>query len=112
MEKTQIIISIIIIAISIIMGILYLIWQIKKRGLREVVIDMILKAEEKFEHGQNSEKMKYVIKTIKTILSSTKTGTLLSFFITDENIQKFVQEIFDGLKKALDYVPKEEKNHE
>lgn len=67
---------------------------------------MILEAEANIEKGQNSEKMKYVINAIKSFLGTTKIGAILSIFITDENIEKFIQEIFDGLKKALDYVPK------
>lgn len=106
--NTQLIIEISIIAALAVIFILYLIWQIKKKGLKEFAIDMILEAEEKIEQGQNDDKMNYVIKAIKSFLGKTKIGLLLSVFITDENIEKFIQEVFDGLKKALDYVPKEE----
>ena len=100
--------SIAIVSTVIIAFVIYIAWQIKKKGLKEFAIDMILEAEEKIEQGQNSEKMSYVIKAIKSFLGKTKIGILLSVFITDENIEKFIQEVFDGLKKALDYVPKEE----
>lgn len=105
---SQTITSIAIVVIAIIVFVMYLIWQIKKKGLKEFAIDMILEAEEKIEQGQNSEKMRYVIKAIKSFLGKTKVGILISLFITDENIEKFIQEVFNGLKKALDYVPKEE----
>ena len=106
--NTQLIIEIGIVAALAVIFILWIIWQIKKKGLREFAIDMILEAEEKIEQGQNSEKMSYVIKSIKAFLGTTKIGLLLSMFITDENIEKFIQEVFDGLKKALDYMPNKE----
>lgn len=110
--EPQLIIEIVIVTLAVIAGLLYLGWQIKKKGLREFAIDMILEAEEKIEQGQNSEKMGYVIKAIKSFLGTTKIGLLLSMFITDENIEKFIQEVFDGLKKALDYVPNKNESEE
>lgn len=106
--NTQLIIEIGIVALAVIAGLLYLGWQIKKKGLKEFAIDMILMAEGLYEKGQNSEKMGYVVKAIKSFLGTTKIGLLLSMFVTDENIERFIQEVFDGLKKALDYVPNKE----
>lgn len=110
--ESQLIIEIVIVALAVIAGLLYLVWQIKKKGLKEFAIDMILEAEEKIEQGRNSDKMKYVIASIKSFLATSKIGILLSIFITDENIEKFIQEIFDGLKKALDYVPNKNESEE
>lgn len=103
--NTQLIIEICIVAALAVAFILWLVWQIKKKGLREFAIEMILEAEEKIEQGQNSEKMHYVVKAIKSVLGKTKIGILLSMFVTDENIEKFIQGIFDSIKKALDYTP-------
>ena len=110
--ESQLIIEIVIVALAVIAGLLYLVWQIKKKGLKEFAIDMILEAEEKIEQGRNSDKMKYVIASIKSFLATSKIGILLSIFVTDENIEKFIQEIFDGLKKALDYVPNKNESEE
>lgn len=110
--EPQLIIEIVIVALAVIAGLLYLVWQIKKKGLKEFAIDMILEAEEKIEQGRNSDKMKYVVASIKSFLATSKIGILLSIFITDENIEKFIQEIFDGLKKALDYVPNKNESEE
>lgn len=110
--NAQLIIEIVIVALAVIAGLLYIVWQIKKKGLREFAIDMILEAEEKIEQGRNSDKMKYVIASIKSFLATSKIGIFLSIFITDENIEKFIQEIFDGLKKALDYVPNKNESEE
>lgn len=105
---TQTILSIVIAVAAVIAFIIYLVWQIKKKGLKEFAIDMILKAEDLFEQGQNNEKMNYVVKAIKSFLGTTKIGILISMFVTEENIENFIQEVFDGLKKALDYVPNKE----
>ena len=106
--NAQLIIEIGIVALAVIAGLLYLGWQIKKKGLREIAIDMILKAEANIEKGQNNEKMRYVINEIKLHLKETRIGKILALFITEDDIEEFIQNIFDGLKKALDYVPNKE----
>ena len=103
--NTQLIIQIVVVAIAIICFIGWVAWQIKKRGLKEFAIDMIIKAEDMYKQGHGDEKMKYVIEKIKAALKETTIGKILSIFITEENIQKFIQSIFDNLKKALDYTP-------
>ena len=103
--NTQLIIQICVVAVVVASFIGWLVWQIKKKGLKEFAIDMILQAEEEFEKGQNREKMESVIVAIKTMLGTNTVGRIISIFITDENIEKFIQGVFDGLKKALDYTP-------
>lgn len=105
--NTQLIIQIIIVAIIVVAFFIWLAWQIKKKGLKEFVIDAILEAESLYKKGQNSEKMQSVIDKLKAILESTKIGKILMIFITEEDIQKFIQSVFDNLKKALDYMPTE-----
>jgi hypothetical protein len=84
---------------------IYIGWQIKKKGLKQVAIDMIIKAEDMYNKGQNDEKMAFVIEKIENALSKTLVGKILLHFITDDMIQNFIQSVFDGLKKALDYKP-------
>lgn len=103
--NTQLIIQIAVVAIVVIIFIAWLVWQIKKKGLKGFTIDMILAAEDMYNKGQNDEKMQYVIVKIKAALKETRTGKIISVFVTEENIRKFIQSIFDSLKKALDYVP-------
>lgn len=103
--NTQLIISIIIVAIVVVAFFIWIAWQIKKKGLKEFAIDAILEAENLYKKGQNSEKMQSVIDKVKTVLLSTKIGQILSIFITDEDIRNFIQSVFDNLKKALDYIP-------
>lgn len=104
----QQIIGIAIAVILVIGFIIYIAWQIKKKGLRQFAVDMILQAEEKFAQGQNKEKMEHVVIAIKTMLATNTVGRIVSVFITDENIESFIQSVFDSVKKALDYVPKKE----
>lgn len=103
--ETQLIIQIGVVAITAIVFIGWIIWQIKKKGLKEFAIDMIIKAEDMYQKGQNSEKMQYVIDKVKEVLKATTIGKVISVFITEENIEEFIQSIFDNLKKALDYKP-------
>lgn len=103
--ETQTIIAIVIVAIVVIAFIIWLVWQIKKKGLKEFVTEMIVKAEDMFRKGENTEKLNYVIDKVIAMLPKP-----LQFFITREAVKNFVQSIFDTVKKALDYVPKKEEN--
>lgn len=96
------IIEIAIVVIAILAFILYLVWQIKKKGLRATAVDLIVKAEDMFKQGNNENKLNYVIDKIIVLIPAP-----LSFFITREAVREFIQTIFDEVKKALDYVPKE-----
>lgn len=98
------IIEIAIIVIAILAFILYLVWQIKKKGLRATAVDLIVKAEEMFRQGDNENKLNYVIDKIISITIPKP----LSIFITRDSVKSFVQSVFDETKKALDYVPRKE----
>ena len=95
------IISIIIVALLVIAFIIWIAWQIKKKGLKQFATEMIVKAEDMYEQGQNSEKLNFVIDKVIDMLPG-----VLQFFITREAVKNFVQSVFDTVKKALDYVPK------
>ena len=99
--EAQTIISIVIVAILVIAFIIWLAWQIKKKGLKQFAAEMIVKAEDMYKQGENEEKLNYVIDKVIAMLP-----TPLQFFITREAVKKFVQNVFDTVKKALDYVPK------
>ncbi len=91
-----------IVVVAILAFILYLVWQIKKKGLRQTVINLIVRAENMYKKGDNEKKINYVIDKIIVLIPAP-----LSFFITRETIRGFIQTVFDEVKKALDYVPKE-----
>lgn len=102
--EAQTIIGIIIVAIVVIAFVIWLTWQIKKKGLKEFATEMIVKAEDMYKQGENQEKLNYVIDRVIAMLPR-----VLQFFITREAIKNFVQSVFDTVKKALDYIPKEVK---
>ena len=91
-----------IVMIAILAFIMYLVWQIKKKGLRQTAINLIVRAENMYKKGDNEKKINYVIDKIIVLIPAP-----LSFFITREAVREFIQTIFDEVKKALDYVPKE-----
>ena len=94
----------IVIAIVLIVGfVLYITWQIKKKGLKQFAVDFIVKAEDMYNKGDNEQKLNYVIDKIIAMIPVP-----LNFFITREAVKAFVQSVFDSVKKALDYVPKKE----
>lgn len=76
----------------------YLLWRIKKDGLREVVIDLIVYAESEYGSGKGEEKMEYVIESFIKLIP-----TPFNFFITTSAVKKFIQSVFDSVKTALDY---------
>lgn len=99
--EVQTVIGIVTVALIVIAFIIWLAWQIKKKGLKEFATEMIVKAEEMYKQGENTEKLNYVIDKVIGMLPK-----LLQFFITREAVKNFVQSVFDTVKKALDYVPK------
>lgn len=99
--EAQTIIGIVIVVILVIAFIIWLAWQIKKKGLKEFATEMIVKAEDMFHQGENTEKLNYVIDKVIGMLPKP-----LQFFITRDAVENFVQNVFDTVKKALDYVPK------
>ena len=99
--NAQQIIGIVIAVILVIGFTIYIAWQIKKKGLRQFAVDFIVKAEDMYNEGDNENKLNYVIDKIIALIPAP-----LNFFITRETVKAFVQNVFDGVKKALDYVPK------
>lgn len=89
---------IIIIALGIIITGVGSYITIKKQGLREFAINLIVEAEKIFEYGKNSEKFNYVFEKVYEKLPS-----FLKFIVTKEYVINFIQKIFDDIKIALDY---------
>ena len=98
----SLIIQIIAIAIVVLGIILCLAWEIKKKGLKKVVVSLIVVAEEMFDDGEGQEKMNYVIDCLVGLLPFP-----LRAIITRNVLRKFIQKIFDTIKEALDYIPEE-----
>lgn len=94
------IISIIIIGIFILGVIGFIAWQIKEKGLRNFAIELIVKAEEEFNDGENDAKFEYVVNGLKAVIPAP-----FNLFITVNMIENLVQNVFDVVKAALDYSP-------
>jgi len=103
MEGTQL--SIVILLIGFLILLTYLFIRIKKEGLRPVVVDLIVKAEAMFNHGENKAKLQWVVdKLIKVIPAP------FNMFITTDMLIDFIEEVFKVVKPALDYREKEANN--
>ncbi len=90
--------SISIIAVAVIVAVIFLVYKIKKDGLRKVAIEFIVLAEEKFEHGKNSAKFNYVFESVYCLIP-----IWLKFIFTKQNVISFIQKTFKEIKIALDY---------
>lgn len=91
-------IAILVIAFAILVLCLY--YQIKKNGLRETAIQLIVYAENLIGSGKGEEKMNYVIDKFIAFLPLP-----FSLLFSREMIRNFIQEVFNEIKDALDYQP-------
>ena len=94
-------VELIILALLLIGAIIYIAWLIKKKGLRQVAIDLIVTAEREFKKGENAEKFDFVLEKL-----TAKIPLPFSLFITKSSVEKFIQVVFDEIKEALDYKQK------
>lgn len=76
--------------------------EIKLKGLRAFVIKLIVKAENIFTKGMNTEKFDLVFENVYD-----KFPAKIKKFISVQNIKDFIQKTFDEIKVALDNEPKE-----
>lgn len=76
----------------------YFLWQLKKKGLKPLIVKFIVKAEDVFKKGQNEEKMNFVIDKIISLVPMP-----FSLFITRDTMKNIIQKVFDEVKDALDY---------
>lgn len=94
------VLCIIILVLVIIFILLYLLYKVKKDGLRATAVHLITVAETMFTKGANKQKMDYVVEKLIAMLPIP-----LQFFITADAVENFVQCVFDEIKEALDYEP-------
>ena len=80
----------------------YIVYKIKKEGLTEVVIQLIIQAENFYEKGLNAEKKKFVVETIQKALPKP-----LKYLMTTESLDDFVEGIFQMVKPALNNQPRQ-----
>lgn len=70
----------------------------KLEGLRNSIINLITKAEELYNQGENEEKFNYVFNKAYELLPSA-----FRLLISEQTLKNFIQLVFDGIKVALDY---------
>lgn len=75
--------------------------SIKLKGLQSTIVELIVKAENAFEHGMNDEKFNFVFEKIYSLFPD-----FIKTFISVDDIKAFIQQIFSEIKVALDNVPK------
>lgn len=86
--------QLIALAVIILIAAIYLIYNIKKKGLRKTAIDLIILAEDKYGSGQGEIKMESVIMEFLAKIPLPIPASIVRWFI---------QSIFDEIKDALDY---------
>lgn len=92
----------IVLAIVIIVFIGYIVYSIKKKGLKQVALEWIIMAEKEFQKGENKEKFEYVYKAIYNVLPAF-VKVFISEDVAENILSKFIQGVFDFVKPALDY---------
>lgn len=98
--------QIIAIALLLFITFLYLAWKIKEKGLKSIIVEFIIKAENNFNQGENKQKMNYVIDKIIALVPLP-----FSLFITRDIMRNIIQKVFDEIKQALDYKPVDKIEH-
>lgn len=95
---SKLLIEIAIAVILLIALIIYCAWQIKKRGLKTAIVDLIVYAEGNIQN--NEDKFNYVVDRVISLIPMP-----FNLFVTEEMVGALVQKTFDLVKKALDYKP-------
>ena len=92
----------IVIGIVILAFLGYIFYSIKKKGLKKAALEWILLAESEFQKGQNSEKFAFVYHSLYNLLPAI-VKAFLSEDVAKNILSKFIQDVFDYIKPALDY---------
>ena len=88
--------QIVALAVILVAVLMYVAWQIKKNGLKNTAIQLIVEAEKQLENGD--EKMNYCIEKMITLIPMP-----FSLFVTTDMVKDLIQSVFDKVKVALDY---------
>lgn len=89
-----------LLAICIVLACLYL----KDKTKDEIRIDvykLILKAEESFLYGQNTQKFDYVVQLARSLLPAP-VQVIITVPVLQTIFKKLIQEIFDEIKDVMD----------
>ena len=92
----------IVLAIVIIAFVIYIIYSTKKKGLKQTALEWILIAESEFQKGQNDAKFAFVYRSLYNLLPAV-IKVFISEDVAKNILSKFIQDVFDYIKPALDY---------
>lgn len=93
-----ILILLIVVLLAVTIVIVYQYMKLKGLdGIREDVYQLILRAEHYFEHGDNAQKLKYVIQEARKLLPGW-----LQAVISEKTLENIVNLWFKGVKDLLD----------
>lgn len=92
-----------LILVLVVIGfIIYLIYLSKKKGLRQVALEAILIAEEKWNTTTGKERLQIAVDYVYDYIPS-----YVKIFLSKELLNKiladFIQKVFDEVKKVLDF---------
>lgn len=92
-----------LILVLVVIGfIIYLIYLSKKKGLRQVALEAILIAEEKWNTTTGKERLQIAVDYVYDYIPS-----YIKMFLSKELLNKiladFIQKVFDEVKKVLDF---------
>ena len=93
-----------LILVLVVIGfIIYLIYLSKKKGLRQVALEAILIAEEKWNTTTGKERLQIAVDYVYDYIPS-----YVKIFLSKELLNKiladFIQKVFDEVKKVLDFL--------
>ena len=92
----------IVLAIVVIAFVIYIIYSTKKKGLKQTALEWILIAESEFQKGQNDAKFAFVYRSLYNLLPAV-IKVFISEDVAKNILSKFIQDVFDYIKPALDY---------
>ena len=92
----------IIIGVVILAFIGYVLYSVKKKGLKKAALEWILLAESEFQKGQNDAKFAFVYHSLYNLLPAV-IKVFISEDVAKNILSKFIQDVFDYIKPALDY---------
>ena len=92
----------IVLAIVVIAFVIYIIYSTKKKGLKQTALEWILIAESEFQKGQNDAKFAFVYHSLYNLLPEV-IKVFISEDVAKNILSKFIQDVFDYIKPALDY---------
>lgn len=92
-----------ILVIIALIAIVYIASKIQKEGLRKVMLEAILKAEQEYNSTTGKERLKLAISYVYDNYSPVWLKAILPEQVLNSLLEKWIQELFDEVKSILDF---------